>query len=153
MEPTSCSANCKCCSRAGHPSSWSVLRGQWSLFILRAARAALIPEKLSVLYWTVICLVSKKLSSNVILRLLTMMSIQLKRSPCFFSQRKFTAMKSPTWESRKSPHEALFSSLGEVIRPGGRKDNSTKIEIRKFRQRAFRTLLHLFIFLPHLKWG
>lgn len=56
---------------------WSVLKGQCSLFIFRAAKAALIPEKVSNLYCTMICLVSKKLSSNIVLRLLTVKSIQL----------------------------------------------------------------------------
>lgn len=47
-------------------------------FIRKTVRATLIPEKVSDLQCTVICLVSKKLSCNIILKLLTKTSIQLE---------------------------------------------------------------------------
>lgn len=97
--PTPCSANCKCFSQAVPLLSWSVLKGQCSLCILRAVRAALIPERVSHLYCMLICWLSKELSSNIILRSLTMKPIQPKWNPCSFSQRKLCAMKSPFWES------------------------------------------------------
>ena len=55
-----------------------MLKGQRSLFIRKTVRATLIPEKVSDLQCTVICLVSKKLPCNIILKLLTKTSIQLE---------------------------------------------------------------------------
>lgn len=137
--PTPCSANCKCFSWVAPPLSWSVLKGQCSLHRGRAAKAALIPERVSDSYCTVTCLVSKKLRSNIIRRLLTMKSIQCTRSPSSSCRRELCAMKSPLWESRSCPR---------IISEQFDRNRNQKIETK-----GPAALIHLFIFYCIWKWG
>lgn len=143
--PTPCSANCKYFSQAVHLLFLSVLKGQHSLFILRTVRATLIPEKVSDLQCMVICLVSKKLSSNIILKLLTKKCIQLEAP-------------APSAKENSVPWNHLFEKVANlpmrcslipwVKQPGQekKKDNSVKMEIRKFRHRDLQLFLCLFIY-------
>lgn len=151
--PAPCPVSCKGGRRAVCPLSWSSWKGQRSLFGLRAARAASIAEKVSALYCRVICLVSTKSSSNIILRLLTMKSIQLKRSPHSFSQRKCCPWNHLLDKVTLLPIMHCLVSWVKWPYQEENTDNYKKTQIRKFRQRDLQLLLHLFTSHCLWKWG